>query len=169
MALFAGIFAVFVQLLDAKPNDDTIWNVIRTLSYIGIVMNASGVFTAFILVIDADVKATTAGEDMVIRFVLNFAYFWMINCLSLSIGIFLIMIGVWVWAKESNGVAIASTVFLIVAGFPYSVFWVIVIGKVVFYWRSLARMGPQEQQDYLDQRAAMQNQLLGLGAANAPP
>jgi hypothetical protein len=168
MAIFAGTFAVFVQLLGNQPNDIIIWKFLRTLSYIGIVMNVSGVFTAFILVIDADVKATTV-DDMVIRFVLNFAYFWMINCLFLSIGIFWIMIGIWVWAKESNGVAIASTVFLIVAGFPYSVFWVIVIGKVVFYWRSLARMGPQEQQDYLDQRAAMQNQLLGLGAANAPP
>lgn len=153
MTLFAGIFAVSVQLLDTKPNDVTIWNVLRTLSYIGIVMNASGVFTAFILVIDADVKATTAGEDVVVRIMLNFAYFWMINCLSSSIGIFLIMIGVWVWAKESNGVAIASTVFLVIASSPYGVFWGIVIGKGIFYWRSLWRMGPQEQQDYLDQQA----------------
>jgi hypothetical protein len=149
MAIFAGTFAVFVQLLGNQPNDIIIWKFLRTLSYIGIVMNVSGVFTAFILVIDADVKATTV-DDMVIRFVLNFAYFWMINCLFLSIGIFWIMIGIWVWAKESNGVAIASTVILVIAGSPYVVFLAIVIGKAVFYWRSLARMGPKERQNYLD-------------------
>jgi hypothetical protein len=87
MMLFAGIFAVFVQLLDTKPKDVPIWDILRDLSYLGIATNSSGVFAAIILVIDADIKATTKVEDIFVRIARIIAFFWMISCPSLGISI----------------------------------------------------------------------------------